>query len=155
MIKYEFECGLTDSYKTKIEDTYKEQKLTLKGSNRSMTPIDPPGDPMLVYNFIVGRDFNPLPQEYPEFDHLLNTWAGYQKSCGVVVAEMLAIGLGLEKTQLSRAIEKGDAVSGPPGINLAKTNPGDVLTAFHVDFGLFTIHGRNRFPGLFAWTRTG
>lgn len=32
---------------------------------------------------------------------------------------------------------------------------GDVLAAFHRDFDLLTIHGKSRYPGLFAWLNTG
>jgi len=43
----------------------------------------------------------------------------------------------------------------PTAVDLQRTKKGDVLAAFHRDFDLLTIHGKARFPGLFAWLNTG
>ena len=43
----------------------------------------------------------------------------------------------------------------PTAVDLNRVKKGDVLAAFHRDFDLLTIHGKSRFPGLFAWLNTG
>lgn len=43
----------------------------------------------------------------------------------------------------------------PTGIDLSKSTPGKLLTAFHRDFDLLTVHGRARYAGLYAWLNTG
>lgn len=68
---------------------------------------------------------------------------------------MAAIGLGLEKNVLSDKIINGDFYLSPTGIDLSKSTPGQLLTAFHRDFDLLTIHGRARYAGLYAWLNTG
>lgn len=32
---------------------------------------------------------------------------------------------------------------------------GKVLCSFHRDFDIFTIHGKSRYAGLYAWLNTG
>lgn len=68
---------------------------------------------------------------------------------------MAAIGLGLHKYALSDKIINGDFYMSPTGIDLSKSTPGNLLTGFHRDFDLLTIHGRARYPGLYAWLNTG
>lgn len=43
----------------------------------------------------------------------------------------------------------------PTAVDLQRTKKGDILAAFHRDFDLLTIHGKARFPGLYAWLNTG
>ena len=73
----------------------------------------------------------------------------------MVIAEMAALGLGLDKTDFSGTIMNGDFYMSPTGIDLLKTTPGQLLTAFHRDFDLLTIHGKSRYAGLYAWLNTG
>jgi isopenicillin N synthase-like dioxygenase len=85
----------------------------------------------------------------------MNNWGHQLFRTGLTIAEMTAIGLGLEEKALSRTIENGSLYLSPPGVDLAKTKPGDVITAFHRDFTLFTVHGKSRYSGLDAWLLTG
>ena len=73
----------------------------------------------------------------------------------LTVAEMLAVGLGMDKEYLRRTIEGGAFHLAPTAVDLERTKKGDVLAAFHRDFSLLTIHGKSRFPRLFAWLNTG
>lgn len=43
----------------------------------------------------------------------------------------------------------------PTGSDLTKYEVGTVFAGFHYDFNFLTIHGKSRYPGLFAWLRTG
>ena len=68
---------------------------------------------------------------------------------------MAAIGLNLEKDIFSSKINKGDLYFSPTGVDLLKSTRDKVLCSFHRDFDLFTIHGRSRYAGLYAWLSTG
>jgi isopenicillin N synthase-like dioxygenase len=85
----------------------------------------------------------------------MDSWGLNLKSCGLVIAEMAAIGLGLNKYAFSDKIINGDFYLSPPGIDLSKSSPGKLLTAFHHDFDLLTLHGKSRYAGLYAWLNTG
>jgi isopenicillin N synthase-like dioxygenase len=43
----------------------------------------------------------------------------------------------------------------PTASDLVKHDVGTVFAGFHYDFNFLTIHGKSRYPGLFAWLRTG
>ena len=73
---------------------------------------------------------------------------------GMAVAEMMALGLGLNLKDISKTIENGSLYLSPPAVNLTKTKPGDVITGFHRDFSLLTVHGKCRYSGLYAWLLT-
>lgn len=85
----------------------------------------------------------------------MSTWGAHLKNCGEVIAEMTAIGLGLKKNALLEKIINGEFHLAPPGIDLSKTHLGQVITSFHRDFDLLTIHGKARYSGLYAWLNTG
>ena len=68
---------------------------------------------------------------------------------------MLAVGLGLQKYSLWNLIENGNLVFSPPGHDLSRQKPGDMLLSFHYDFTLLTVHHKGLFPGLYAWTPDG
>jgi isopenicillin N synthase-like dioxygenase len=68
---------------------------------------------------------------------------------------MAALGLGLSKHALSDKIINGGFYMSPTGIDLLKSTPGQLLTAFHRDFDLLTVHGKARYAGLYAWLLTG
>jgi hypothetical protein len=73
----------------------------------------------------------------------------------LTVSEMLALGLGMEKSFLHNTVVNGAFHLAPTAVDLERTKKGDILAAFHRDFSLVTIHGKSRFPGLFAWLNTG
>ena len=98
---------------------------------------------------------NVIPKEFPEWKHIFTTWGGFQKQCAFTVAEMVALGLGLEKHSIRETMEKGQLIASPPGVNLEKIKKGDMMTSFHRDFDVLTIHGKTRFPGLLVWTKDG
>ena len=85
----------------------------------------------------------------------MNVWGYNMKNASLVVSEMIAIGLGLEKDYFSQTLANGEFHLAPTAVNLTKRGVGDVLAAFHRDFSLLTMHGKSRFPGLFAWLNTG
>ena len=71
------------------------------------------------------------------------------------MSEMIALGIGLEKEDLRRTIENGFYFLSPPALNLHNSKPGDVISSFHEDLDLLTVHGKTRFPGLYTWLNNG
>jgi len=70
-----------------------------------------------------------------------------------VVAEMAAIGMGLEKTSFTKRMEGGAHLLAPTGSDLIKNDVGTIFAGFHYDIAFLTIHGKSRYPGLYVWTR--
>lgn len=75
----------------------------------------------------------------------------------MTVAEMLAIGLGLQKDALKEKLQFGPHLLAPTGadMDLFANNVGTTIAGYHYDLNVLTIHGGSRYPGLFVWTRTG
>lgn len=72
------------------------------------------------------------------------------------VAEMLAIGLEIDKTSFTQRMRLGAHLLAPTGVDLDKYNKlGTVIAGYHYDLNFLTIHGRSRYPGLFIWLRNG
>lgn len=85
----------------------------------------------------------------------MNSWGTQLKNCNLIVAEMAAIGFGLEQNAFSEKVKYGDYYLAPTGIDLMKVVPGQVLTGFHHDYDFLTVHGKPRYGGLYAWMSTG
>ena len=52
-------------------------------------------------------------------------------------------------------LDGGQHKLAPTGSDLVKFGPGTIFAGHHYDFNFLTIHGKSRYPGLFAWLRTG
>mgnify|MGYP001949971174 CR=1 FL=1 len=85
----------------------------------------------------------------------MEDWGRQLLQAGLTLTEMTAIGLNLEENALKKYIENGTLYLSPPAVNLEETKLGDVITAFHRDFSLVTVHGKCRYSGLYAWLLTG
>ena len=73
-----------------------------------------------------------------------------------VVAEMAAIGLGLERKAFVEKMRNAPHLLAPTGSDLAKYQDiGTVFAGYHYDLNFLTIHGKSRFPGLYIWLRDG
>lgn len=83
----------------------------------------------------------------------MDTW-GYKLHGAVyAVAEMAALGMGLEKDQFTKCLNGGPHLLAPTGSDLKKNKEGAILAGFHYDISFLTIHGKSRFPGLYVWLR--
>jgi isopenicillin N synthase-like dioxygenase len=112
-------------------------------------------DPKWRFRWIVDHPSNVIPPDFPEFECVMNEWGRSMRTGCLAVAEMIALGLGVEQDFLYRALLNGPFYLSPTATNLQKTKEGQVIGAFHRDFDLLTIHGKANFPGLFAWLTTG
>ena len=71
------------------------------------------------------------------------------------VAEMAAIGMGIDRNTFTSMMKRGPHKLAPTGSDLARYKVGTIFAGFHYDFNFLTIHGKSRYPGLFAWLRSG
>lgn len=97
-----------------------------------------------------------VPKAFPEWETVMNMWGGKMMDAIRDLVEIAAIGLGLEKDELTKRINYGPHLLAPTGSNFNRFNTlNDVLASYHYDLNLLTIHGKSRFPGLFIWLRDG
>ncbi|KAF8600875.1 Clavaminate synthase-like protein [Ceratobasidium sp. AG-I] len=84
----------------------------------------------------------------------LETWGQCMKDAVEGVAQMAAVGLGLEQTAFTDAGKYGPHLLAPTASDLKKYGKKDtILAGFHSDLNFLTIHGRSRYPGLHIWAR--
>lgn len=97
-----------------------------------------------------------IPRNFPEWSETMNGWGTKMLTAVTVVAEMVALGLGLERTAFSNLMQYAPHLLAPTGTNLAKHGRlGAIYAGFHYDLSFLTIHGKSRFPGLYVWLRSG
>jgi isopenicillin N synthase-like dioxygenase len=86
----------------------------------------------------------------------MNRWGEFLLAAGTSIVQMAALGFGLEKETFSQMMTYGPHLLAPTGSDLASNHEIDtVFAGFHYDLNLLTVHGKSRYPGLFAWTREG
>jgi len=97
-----------------------------------------------------------VPSSFPQWTEIMNKWGNLMLSTLTTVAEMIAVGTGVEKDTLINLMHLGPHLLAPTGSNLGRFNQLETIFAgFHYDFNLLTIHGKSRFPGLYIWLRDG
>lgn len=94
-----------------------------------------------------------IPTDFPDWEAKMNHW-GYKMLDAVhTVAEMAAIGMGLDKDTFTSRLQGGAHLLAPTGSDLKKHEVGTIFAGFHYDIAFLTIHGKSRFPGLYVWSR--
>jgi isopenicillin N synthase-like dioxygenase len=97
-----------------------------------------------------------IPENFPEWQQIMDKWGTLMMQSVRTVAEMLAIGLGIPPNTFLEMLEKGPHLLAPTGSDLGRFNSLDTIFAgFHYDLNFLTIHGKSRFPGLYIWLRDG
>jgi len=106
--------------------------------------------PTLNAGNVIPRD----PRFSAVWDDVLGRWGASMKNAVEGVAEMLALGLGLERGTLTEAGKYGPHLLAPTASDLVKYGAENtILAGFHTDLNFLTIHGRSRYPGLHIWAR--
>jgi len=154
-----FQVGATPEFAERAKD-HKETTNTYTTENKAETPSPPPHDAKWRYFWNIGdvmEDIaqNKVPKDFPEFKDTMEGWGKHMINGCLTVAEMAAIGMGLERTAFSNLMQRGPHKLAPTGSDLNRFKVGTVFAGFHYDFNFLTIHGKSRYPGLFAWLRTG
>eukprot|EP00899_Mesostigma_viride_P016883 jgi/Mesvir1/25196/Mv12892-RA.1 len=99
-----------------------------------------------------------VPAGFPHWAEVMDTWGNKMLAALEVVAQMLAVGLGLPKTAFTDLMHNGPHLLAPTGINLSPDTGGalgTVYAGYHYDLNFLTIHGKSSFPGLYIWLRSG
>jgi len=94
-----------------------------------------------------------VPDDFEDWDKKMDKWGNKLHSAVFSVAEMAALGMGIEKTSFTKCLEGGAHLLAPTGSDLEKNGKGAIFAGFHYDISFITIHGKSRFPGLYVWLR--
>ena len=137
------------------------QELRLPEQDMPMSPLTPTLDAKWRYMWKIGArpagaadDFpQVVPSEFADWESKMDTWGGKLHSAIFTVAEMAAVGMGLDPAAFTGRMEGGAHLLAPTGSDLEKNDVGTVFAGFHYDISFMTIHGKSRYPGLFVWTR--
>lgn len=129
--------------------------------NVPASPIVPSPDAKWRYMWKIGErpaeasDNFPqvIPEDFKDWEFKMNKWGFKLINAVEQVAEMSAIGMGLDKNTFTEKMAGGAHLLAPTGSDLLKNEPGAVFAGFHYDIAFLTIHGKSRFPGLYVWLR--
>mmetsp|Transcript_13372 Transcript_13372/g.22760 ORF Transcript_13372/g.22760 Transcript_13372/m.22760 type:complete len:135 (-) Transcript_13372:350-754(-) len=94
-----------------------------------------------------------IPSDFPDWEAKMDKWGSKLIGAVNVVAEMAALGMGLERSAFTDRLEGGAHLLGPTGSDLEKNEVGAIFAGFHYDIAFLTIHGKSRYPGLYVWLR--
>eukprot|EP00249_Psilotum_nudum_P007867 c20879_g1_i1 orf=155-1282(+) len=146
-----------------LDKNMQEQTLQLSQDSRPHMPTGP--DRKWRYMWRVGprppqtrfKELNAepvVPDGFPDWVDVMNGWGCKMIAAVEVVAEMLAIGVGVPPKSFTSLMYQGPHMLAPTGSDLRKYNEeGVILAGYHYDLNFLTIHGRCRFPGLFIWLK--
>ena len=96
-----------------------------------------------------------IPKGFPDWEARMNKWGNMMLDACFTAAEMAAIGMGLSVDAFTSKMQGGPHLLAPTGSDLVKYDVGTTFAGFHYDLNFLTIHGKSRYPGLFAWTKSG
>ncbi|CAA0808888.1 2-oxoglutarate (2OG) and Fe(II)-dependent oxygenase superfamily protein [Striga hermonthica] len=146
----------------------REMQEKLRAMPAEFQPATPTGpDPKWRYMWRVGprplvtrfkeQNSEPvIPEGFPEWKDTMDLWGYKMISALKAVAEMAAIGFGLQKDAFTSLMKQGSHLLSPTGSDLKRHGQiGTVFAGYHYDISFLTIHGRSRFPGLNIWLRNG
>ncbi|KAK9125432.1 hypothetical protein Scep_014278 [Stephania cephalantha] len=145
-----------------------EMQEKLRAMPKEFQPYLPVGpDPKWRYMWRIGprpshtrfQELNSepvIPEGFPEWKETMDSWGSKMISAIEAVAEMAAIGFGLERNAFTSIMKQGPHLLAPTGSDLQQHGKeGTVFAGYHYDLNFLTIHGRSRFPGLNIWLRNG
>lgn len=154
--------GATPEYIEKARDhTERLQALNLAPEDTPVSPLTPVLDAKWRFMWKVGDrpdgasdDFPAVvPADFPDWENKMNKWGTKLLQAVYTVAEMAAVGMGVQKDVFTRRMEGGAHLLAPTGSDLKKNDVGTIFAGFHYDISFMTIHGKSRYPGLYVWTR--
>jgi len=163
--EYNFQTGACPDELLIMQD-YKQVMSQYGDNHKPMTTSPPKPDSKWRFLWRVGeRIDNPqhfsvdppvhIPPDYPQWKDTMDKVGDLLLGGVYTVSEMLALGLGLERNVFTKMLDGGPQVLAPNGSDLSRYQPGTSLSAFHYDLNFLTIHGKNRYPGLYIWLRNG
>ncbi|KAJ3104062.1 hypothetical protein HK100_004109 [Physocladia obscura] len=128
---------------------------TADAKERFFWRVGTPPPPGLATQFLSLHAVPVVPPAFADvWQNQMDAWGAKLLAAVRVVAEMLAVGLGLPQDAIAGRTDHAPHLLAPTGSDLsgaANARVGRVLAGFHTDLNLLTIHGKSRFPGLNIW----
>jgi len=160
--EFNYQVGATGEY-TERARAHSEIMDKLKPEHKPASPQKPVLDAKWRYFWRMedaGHKYEQnlpqiIPKDFPEWETIMNRWGTLMVSATKTAAEMLAVGMDLEKDTFRSRMDGGDHLLAPTGSDLSRYKMGTIFAGFHYDLNFITIHGKSRFPGLKIWLRTG
>eukprot|EP00455_Lapot_gusevi_P046127 TRINITY_DN601_c0_g1_i4.p1 TRINITY_DN601_c0_g1~~TRINITY_DN601_c0_g1_i4.p1 ORF type:complete len:363 (+),score=141.14 TRINITY_DN601_c0_g1_i4:114-1202(+) len=161
-----FQVGATPSG-TEIARNHCAKIAAMPDESKPLTICPPEADPKWRFFWRIGERpantrFNSLnapqviPPHFPQWSEVMNTWGSLMLAACETVAEMAAVGAGLPVDAFRSLMQMGPHLLAPTGSDLVRHGElGTVFAKYHYDLNFLTIHGRSRYPGLYAWLRDG
>lgn len=128
-----------------------------------MSPENPVHDAKWRYYWKIGErpegsvdNFPQVPPadgDFPDWAERMDNWGYKLHAAAFTVAEMAAVGMGLERDRFSKCLVGGPHILAPNGSDLRVNKLGAVLNGFHYDISFLTAHGKSRYPSLYIWLR--
>lgn len=143
------------------DHSVKLAKLNLAPEDMPQSPLTPVFDAKWRFMWKIGErpegaadDFPAvIPRDFPDWETKMNSWGGKLHTAIGTIAEMAALGMGVEKDTFTKRMEGGAHLLAPTGSDLQKNDVDTIFAGFHYDISFMTIHGKSRYPGLSVWTR--
>jgi isopenicillin N synthase-like dioxygenase len=140
---------------------HKKRMAAYSEENKPVSPVVPIYDAKWRFMWKIGErpaeagDNFPqvVPKDFPDWEEKMNKWGFKLNDAVFQVAEMAAIGMGIDKNTFTDNLKGGAHLLAPTGSDLAKNDVGAIFAGFHYDIAFLTCHGKSRYPGLFVWTR--
>lgn len=98
---------------------------------------------------------NVIPKNFPEFEETMNNWGDTMLSAVETVAEMIALGFGLERDLFLEKMKYANHLLAPTGSDLKRFETNTAFAGVHYDLNFITIHGKSNYGGLYIWLRNG
>lgn len=164
--QYHYQVGTTPGF-TELPRNHCNRIKKFKGTDAPLSVCPPEKDPKWRFFWRVGprpteTNFKQLnaepvvPETIPEWKDVMDSWGSTLLNATIGVAELAAIGFGMDHDTFSKRMEYGPHLLAPTATDLyrfAKRNT--VYAGYHYDLNFLTVHGKSRYPGLCVWTREG
>ena len=132
--------------------------------SKALTECPPEKDAKWRYFWRIGEFANVIseneyanicPEDFPQWETTMNTWGYLLLSAVDTVVRMFEIANELKPGTIIEKMRGAPHLLAPTGSDVGKYNIGTIFAGFHYDLNFITIHGKSRYPGLFAWLRNG
>ena len=159
--EYHYQVGVCPK-ELEIAREHTEKIQGYSDENKPFSPLKPVYDAKWRFMWKIGErpenagDNFPqvIPRDFPEWEERMDTWGNKLLNGVKEVAQMAAIGMGLDRRTFLDKMEGGAHLLAPTGSDLKKNDVGAIFAGFHYDIAFLTIHGKSRYPGLYVWTRS-
>lgn len=136
-----FQVGATPEFKERAR-THCDRFSKYSNENKPVTECPPVYDSKWRFFWQIGeRDpeldkgmlmyENVVPKEFPNWKNVMNTWGTYMHDACYLIAEMGAIGLGLDKDDFTSRMKYAGHLLAPTGSDLGKFKVNDIFAGVH------------------------